>query len=125
MNVQILPFPQIESEKFHPLPRLSDEMETANNVTLSSIGHFLSRSCKHYRLELKFAGTSRQIVGSIVYEPVTDIRVYDWWTPAYAKYVKQGVQPNLEYIRDERDAIDDEPGMTDDDAWDYVINRLS
>lgn len=118
--------PQIESTAFHPLPRLSDEMDTANNVTLSTIGHHLSRSCNHYSLEMKFAGASHQIVGSIVYEPAIDIRVYDWWTPTYAKYVKQGVQPNLEYIRDHKDAVDDDgPGMTDDDAWDYVINRLS
>lgn len=100
-------------------------METFNNITLSSIGYHLSRSCNHYRLEMKFAGTSRQTVGNVVYEPAIDIRVYDWWTPTYAKYVKQGVQPNLEYIRDDKDAIDDAPGMTDDDAWDYVINRLS
>lgn len=116
---------QIESTKFHPLPCLLDEMETANNIILSSIGHHLTGSCNNYRLEMQFAGTSRHIVGNIVYEPAIDIRVYDWWTPTYAKYVKQGVQPNLEYIRDHNEAIDDEPGMTDDDAWDYVINRLS
>lgn len=100
-------------------------METANNVTLHSICHLLSRSCNHYRLEMKFAGASRQIVGSITYEPAKEIQVYDWWTPTYAKYVKQGVQPKLEYIRDEKDAPDDGPGMTDDDAWDFVMNRLS
>lgn len=99
-------------------------METTNNVILTSIGYHLSRSCNHYRLEIKFSGASRQIVGNIVYEPAIDIRVYDWWTPTYAKYVKQGVQPSLEYIRDDKDVIDNEPGMTDDDAWDYVINRL-
>lgn len=72
---------------------------------------------------MKFANASHQNVATIVYEPATSIRVYDWWTPTYSKYVKQGFQPNLEYLRDEKETTE-YSGATDDDAWDYVINNF-
>lgn len=73
---------------------------------------------------MRFANASRQDVAMIAYEPTQEIRVYDWWTPTYAKYVKPGTKPDLEYLCDEKDA-NDEPGITDDDAWDFVINQFS
>ncbi|XP_031617510.1 transmembrane protein 183 isoform X2 [Contarinia nasturtii] len=111
----------IESTKFHPLPRL-DMIES--NVFIASIVNHLSRSCNHYRLEIQFNNISCAKVGSVVYEPASSIRVYDWWVPTYSKYVKQGLQPSLEYVKDEKDSDDNNQNITDDDSWDYVINNF-
>lgn len=119
----VYPF-QIETTKFHPLPRL-DMIES--NVILSSIANLLSRSCSHYRLEIQFSNITGAKVGSAVYEPASSIRVYDWWVPTYARHVKQGLQPSLEYVKDEMDAdANDNSNQhgTDDDEWDYVINNF-
>lgn len=60
-----------------------------------------------------------------MYEPAASIRVYDWWVPTYAQYVKQGLQPSLEYLCEKKDENDNEQNETDtDDAWDYVINNF-
>lgn len=96
-----------------------------SNVIISSIVNHLSRSCSHYRLELHFSNITGAKVGSVVYEPASSIRVYDWWIPTYAKYVKQGLQPSLEYVNDEKESNDsNNQNGTDDDAWDYVINNF-
>lgn len=73
---------------------------------------------------MQFSNTSGTKLDSVVYEPASSIRVYSWWIPTYAKYVKQGLQPSLEYLRDEKDANDNNPNEADDDAWDYVINHF-
>lgn len=115
---------QIESTKFHPLPRL-EMIEYESNVVLSSIVNPLSRSCNHYRLEMQFSNISGTKLGSVVYEPASSIRVYDWWVPTYAQYVKQGLQPSLEYLCDKKDSNDNNQNdLEDDDAWDYVINNF-
>lgn len=62
-------------------------------------------------------------MASAIYEPATSIKVYDWWVPTYSKYVKQGFQPKLEYLQDEKESGNDFNG-TDDDAWDFVINNI-
>lgn len=96
-----------------------------SNVIISSILNNLSRSCSHYRLEIQFSNITGAKVGSVVYEPASSIHVYDWWVPTYAKYVKQGLQPALEYVKDEKDSNDNNNfNGTDDDAWDYVINNF-
>lgn len=99
-------------------------MEYESNVILYSIVNHLSRSCSHYRLEMHFSNISGSKIGSVVYEPASSIQVYDWWVPTYSKYVKQGLQPDLEYVRDEKDLSDNNQHGTDDDAWDYVINNF-
>lgn len=114
---------QIETTKFHPLPQL-EVIEYDSNVVLSSINSLLSRMCTHYRLEMKFSNISGTNLGSAVYEPAISIRVFDWWAPTYAKYVKQGLQPAIEYLKDEKDSNDNNQHETDDDAWDYVINHF-
>lgn len=76
---------------------------------------------------MQFSSTSGTKLGSAVYEPAASIRVYDWWVPTYAKYVKQGLQPSLEYLKDEKDTHNDNNNqneLDDDDAWDYVINNF-
>lgn len=98
-------------------------IEYESNVVLSSIANHLSRSCSHYRLELQFSNISGSKLASVVYEPAASIRVYDWWVPTYAKYVKQGLQPSLEYLKDEKD--NNNQGQIVDDNWeDYVINQF-
>lgn len=100
-------------------------LECESNVILSAITNHLSRSCSHYRLEMQFSNISGAKVGSVVYEPATSIRAYDWWVPTYSKYVKQGLQPTLEYVKDDKESNDNNPNeMDDDDAWDYVINNF-
>lgn len=106
---------QIKTLKFHPLPKLSEEIDHDPRCTLSSIDHLLTRTCINYRLELKFSNASRHVVASVAYDPVISVNVYDWWTPNYYKYVNQGFQKNLEYLADEKEAIvDNDP----DDDWD-------
>lgn len=74
---------------------------------------------------MQFSNISGTKLGSVVYEPAASIRVYDWWAPTYAKYVKQGSQPSLEYIKDEKNTNDNnDQDETDDDSWDYVINNF-
>lgn len=74
---------------------------------------------------MHFANVSGVKIGSVVYEPANQIRVYDWWVPIYSKYVKHGNQPSLEYVKDDKDTeIDNNLDGTDDDAWDYVINNF-
>lgn len=115
---------QVESTKFHPLPQL-EVIEYESNVILSSIVNHLTRSCSHYRLEMQFTNISGTKLGSVVYEPAASIRVYDWWLPTYAKYVRQGSQPSLEYVKDDKDANDNNnQNELDDDSWDYVINNF-
>lgn len=101
-------------------------IEYESNIVLSSIANHLSRSCNHYRLEMQFSNISGTKLGSVVYEPASLIRVYDWWVPTYAQYVKQGLQPSLEYLFDRKDSNDNNDNQNeadDDDAWDYVINN--
>lgn len=95
-------------------------IEYGSNVVLSSIVNRLSRSCSHYRLEMQFSSISGAQVASAVYEPATSIRVYDWWTPTYAKYVSHGTESALEYLRDATDANDNNQNDVDD-SWDNVI----
>lgn len=97
-------------------------MEHESNIVLSSIANRLSRTCDHYRLDISFSNITGTKVASVVYEPATLIKVYDWWEPTYSKYVRQGIQPNLEYLRDEKPAPNDNSG-TDWDDWDFVINN--
>lgn len=100
-------------------------LEYESNVMLSSIVNLLSRSCSHYRLEMQFSNISGAKVGSVVYEPATSIKMYDWWHPTYSKYVKQGLQPSLEFVPDEKESSDNNQNeLDDDDAWDYVINNF-
>lgn len=103
------------------MPRL-DIIES--DVLLASINNHLSRSCSHYRLEMNFKNVSGAKIASVVYEPAASITIYDWWAPTYAKYVKQGFQPSLEYLRDKKETIDEFDGLTDDDAWDFVLNNF-
>lgn len=112
-------FFQIETTRLHPLPEM-EMIEMGSNVVLSSIANHLSRSCSHYRLEMQFSSISGNIVGSVVYEPAISIRVYDWWTPTYAKYVSHGTESSMEYLRDETDLNDNNPDEIDD-SWDNVI----
>lgn len=72
---------------------------------------------------MHFTNVSGAKTASVAYEPATLIRVYDWWVPTYAKYVRQGFQPFLEYLHDEKESNNDFNG-TDDDAWDFVINNF-
>lgn len=72
---------------------------------------------------MNFTNVTGARIASVVYEPAASIKVYDWWVPTYAKYVRQGFQPSLEYLRDEKEHINELEG-TDDDAWDYVINNF-
>lgn len=95
-------------------------IEYGTNVVISSIVNRLSRSCSHYRLEMEFRNISGTKVGSVVYEPAISIRVYDWWTPTYAKYVSHGTESAVEYLRDETDLNDNNRDDVDD-SWDNVI----
>lgn len=99
------------------MPKLLEEMEHQPKFTIFSIGHHLTRTCNHYRLELKFANASRQPVASISYEPAVSVKVYDWWTPNYYKYVKQGFQDNLEFLDEDKDPAEEID--TDDDLWNF------
>lgn len=111
---------QIQTTKFHPLPKLSEEMEHEPKFILHSISHLLSRCCNHYRLEMKFSNASRQIIGTITYEPAVSIAVYDWWAPDY--YKPQGFKANVEYLRDEKDAMLEESAGGDDGDWGFAAN---
>lgn len=93
-------------------------------MLLASINNHLSRSCSHYRLEMNFQDVSGARVASVAYEPAASVKFYDWWVPTYAKYVRQGSQPSLEYLRDEKKSTEEFHGMTDDDAWDFVLNNF-
>lgn len=93
-------------------------------MLLASINNHLSRSCSHYRLEMNFKNVSGAKIASVIYEPAASVNIYDWWVPTYAKYVRQGFQPSLEYLRDEKEPPEEFVGMTDDDAWDYVLENF-
>lgn len=95
-------------------------MEHEPKFILHSINQLLSRCLNHYRLELKFSNTSRQIIGSITYEPAVAIAVYDWWTPDY--YKPQGFKANVEYLRDEKEQAVEEMATGDDD-WGFAANN--
>lgn len=73
---------------------------------------------------MNFRNVSGARIASVVYEPAPSVKIYDWWVPTYAKYVRQGFQPSLEYLRDEKESSEEFNGMTDDDAWDYVLNNF-
>lgn len=96
-------------------------IEYGSNVVISSIMNRLTRSCSHFRLEMQFANISGTIVGSVGYEPAISIRVYDWWTPDYAKHVSLGSESALEYLRDVVDLNDNNNQNDVDDSWDNVI----
>lgn len=92
-------------------------MGSEPNFILSSIANHLSRSCNHYRLELKFSNATGQTVATTSYEPAVSVTVYDWWTPNYYKYVKHGFQDNMEFLKDEKDQP--EEIEADDDLWNF------
>lgn len=95
-------------------------MEHESKFLLHSISHLLSRCCKNYRLEMKFSNTSRQVIGSVTYEPAVAITVYDWWTPDY--YKPQGFKVNVEYLRDEKDPAPENMASVDDGDWGFANN---
>lgn len=99
------------------MPRLAEEMQNSPNIMLTYIGHHLTRSCSHYRLELKFSSVTKQTIATTSYEPAVSVTVHDWWTPNYYKYVKQGFQDNVEFLKDEKDQPEEID--TDDDLWNF------
>lgn len=71
---------------------------------------------------MKFANASKQVIGTIAYEPAVAISVYDWWTPNYYKHIGQGFQKNVEFLQDDKDPPE-EIESADDSDWGFVGNN--
>lgn len=72
-----------------PLPQLFGQA-----TFLAEVRHNLSgRGCAEYRMSMTF-GTGcggADVLAQVVYDPVAEMRVLDWWTPAYHEFVALGV----------------------------------
>lgn len=71
----------VKMSAMRPLPNLFGQQSYLQDVKMS-----LTRGCVKHRLTMEFGGTGREIVANVVYEPVDEVRVLDWWTPAYHSF---------------------------------------
>lgn len=73
-----------------PLPKLFGQASYLNEVRHNLSGH----GCAEYRLSVTFVRGSRDTqlddLVEIVYNPVTEMRVLDWWMPEYHEFVRKG-----------------------------------
>lgn len=75
---------EIKSKKFIPLPRFQDEIPF-----IKSILKTLSSGFIHYKLKIVFSNFSaNEVLGDpVVFDPVTSIRLLDWWHPDYDEFL--------------------------------------
>lgn len=71
----------VKMSALRPLPELFGQESYLHDVKMS-----LSTGCVKHKLTMEFVGSGRERLASIVYEPVDEVRVLDWWTPAYHSY---------------------------------------
>lgn len=67
---------------FRPLPFLWGQ-----RTFLSEVNYSLSKGFSDYKLKLTFSDATKNTVASVVYDPIVQVIVLDWWTPAYHFYL--------------------------------------
>lgn len=76
-----------------PLPLLLGQ---ASFVT--EIRHNLSgRGCADYRLSLEFRDAGGDVLAHVVYDPVLEVKVLDWWQPSYEEFVGRTTDEGVEW----------------------------
>lgn len=71
----------VTTSSFRPLPNFFGHIPY-----LSSIVQNLSQGFTQNKLKLEFADNFRNNLGTVVYDPVLNIKVLDWWNPEYYEY---------------------------------------
>lgn len=72
----------VKTMGFRPLPSLWGQ-----RTFLSDVNHSLSKGFSDYKVKLTFCDATKNIVASVVYDPIVQIQVLDWWTPSYHSYL--------------------------------------
>lgn len=71
----------VKMSAMRPLPELFGHQSFLHDIKMS-----LSSGCVRHKLVMEFVGTGRETLANVVYDPVHEVRVLDWWTPAYHSY---------------------------------------
>lgn len=78
----------VRTSSRRPLPLLLGQKSF-----VTELRHNLSgRGCAEYRLSLTFRDGGDDVMAQVVYDPVLEVRVLEWWQPVYEEFIESGSQ---------------------------------
>lgn len=72
----------VTTSSFRPLPVFYGQ-----NSHLSNIVQSLAQGFTQYKLMLSFSDGRQNSLGSVMYDPIKNIKVLDWWNPNYYSFL--------------------------------------